>query len=238
MIPGGYYLKARKGKHSWIAHAAPCIREIWEYLLREANHADNGVCKRGQLVRSYQDIQDGLHWMVGFRKKTYSKWQCEWALKQLTKERMTTTTKTTRGVLITIVNYETYQNPANYESHDEHHNDATRTPQCRHTINKKEKKKKNEKKEEITESKRLFGEFVLLTDAQYAKLVERFGQQGTDERIADLNVGIGSKGYHYVSHYHTILSWENLHRKRAATTGTLPFDAAETEKRLKDKGLI
>lgn len=143
MIPGGYYLKARKAKTSWIARTSPCIREIWDWLISEANHEDNGVCKRGQLVRSYADIQEGLAWFVGYRKMTYSKWDCERALKALTKECMVATSKTTRGLLITICNYDTYQNPANYERHTEDHNDATRTPQTPDRVNKNDKNEKN-----------------------------------------------------------------------------------------------
>jgi len=37
-IEGGYYIKARVIKHKKIAHAAPHVREIWDYCLREANH--------------------------------------------------------------------------------------------------------------------------------------------------------------------------------------------------------
>lgn len=152
MIPGGYYLKARKTKSSWIAHTSPCIREIWDWLISEANHEDNGACKRGQLVRSYADIQEGLSWFAGYRKMTYSKWDCERALKALTKERMITTTKTTRGVLVTICNYDTYQNPANYERHSEDHKNATRTPQPPDTINKNVRMEEEKKEKSIVDS--------------------------------------------------------------------------------------
>ncbi len=38
---------------------------------------------------------------------------------------MITTAKTTRGMIITILNYEKYQNPKNYETHSETHNEDT-----------------------------------------------------------------------------------------------------------------
>lgn len=143
-IKGGYYIKARKIQESDIAFAPPHVREIWDWLLKEANHADNGKIKRGQTVRTYKDIQEGLHWMVGYRKETYKKWQCEIAMKYLTKQQMITTTKTTRGLIITICNYDIYQNPKNYESHNESHKKATRKPQPTDTINKKNKNDNNE----------------------------------------------------------------------------------------------
>lgn len=120
-IPGGYYIKARKIRDSQIAHCAPVVREIWDYLLRECNHTDNpksGI-KRGQIFTSYPDMMEALHWYVGYRKNTYSKTQCERATKVLTNMDMITTTKTTRGLIITICNYETYANPKNYEDNNE-----------------------------------------------------------------------------------------------------------------------
>ena len=56
--------------------------------------------------------------------------------------------------------------------------------------------------------KNIYGEFVRLTPNEHDKLLLQFGQKGTIERIATLDHYIGSKGKRYVSHYHTILSWE------------------------------
>jgi hypothetical protein len=56
-------------------------------------------------------------------------------------------------------------------------------------------------------SKQKFLDFVMLTEKEHAKLIERFGEAGTVAMIDRLNNGIGSKGYKYKSHYHTILSW-------------------------------
>lgn len=135
-ITGGYYIKSRAIQESDIAHAPPHVREIWDWLLREANHKDTKVCKRGSLVRSYKDIQEGLAWYVGWRKETYSKHQCEIAMKWLKKATMITTRKTTRGIVINIDKYDYYQNPNNYESHKENYTKATRKPQTSDTINK------------------------------------------------------------------------------------------------------
>lgn len=66
-------------------------------------------------------------------------------------------------------------------------------------------------------SKLQFLEFVRLTRVEYDKLVERFGQDGADSRISELNNGIGSKGYKYKSHYHTILTWEAKHKQEGTT---------------------
>ncbi len=64
-----------------------------------------------------------------------------------------------------------------------------------------------------------YGEFsnVNLSDEEYQKLKEKFGEVGTGERIETLSYGIASKGYKYKNHYATILSWdrkENKHQGR------------------------
>ncbi len=58
---------------------------------------------------------------------------------------------------------------------------------------------------------------VLLTDEEYQKLIERFGEAGTKYRIAELSEGIYSKGYKYLSHFHTILSWERRKEKEKSS---------------------
>jgi hypothetical protein len=142
MIKGGYYIKARKIQESRIAHASPVVREIWDWLLMQANHKDTNVCKRGETIRSYKDIQEGLSWYAGWRKMTYSKSDCENAMKWLRNATMITTQKTTIGLIINIVNYDLYQTPENYESHNEKHTTTTRKPQTSHTINKNDKNDK------------------------------------------------------------------------------------------------
>jgi hypothetical protein len=159
-IKGGYYLKARKIQSSWIAKAPPFVREIWDWLLMNANHTDNEICKRGQQIRTYKDILDGLAWYIGWRKQTYTKWQCEKAMKLLREHNMIATTKTTRGILIEIVNYDYYQNPENYESHKRATTKATREPQTSHTINKNDNNDKNDNnniyKEKVNKEKKYF----------------------------------------------------------------------------------
>jgi len=150
MIKGGYYLKARCIQNSEIAIMPPYVREIWDWLLKEANHSDqisNGTkIERGQVIRTFKDIQNGLLWMVGWRKMTYKKWQCENAMKLLKKADMITTTKTTRGMSIIIKKYKEYQNPSNYESNSDSRMRATDPKQTTDTINKNVKNDNNDKK--------------------------------------------------------------------------------------------
>jgi len=60
----------------------------------------------------------------------------------------------------------------------------------------------------LNEDKDKYLDFVFLSKDEHRKLVEEFGIKGTEKRIKNLNIGIGSKGYRYDSHYFTILSWD------------------------------
>lgn len=119
-IKGGYYIKARCIQESKIVHAPPHIREIWDWLIQKAMWKNGKKLKRGQLVKTYKDIQDGLAWYIGFRKKTYNDDECEKALSWLAKEGMILKERTTRGLLITIINYDLFQDFQNYEHESEY----------------------------------------------------------------------------------------------------------------------
>jgi len=162
MIEGGYFIKARKIQDSDISLAPPHVREIWDWLLKEVNHTDIGNIKRGSTVRSLEDMRQGLKWFVGYRKEMYSKSKCEMAAKWLRKHGMIETTKTTRGMLLTVCNYDLYQNPKNYETNNEKSTKPTRSKQPFPTINKNEKNEKNETKEkEIIKEKNWRNDFEI-----------------------------------------------------------------------------
>jgi len=151
-IPGGYYIKARKIQESNIARQPPSVREIWDWLLMNANHKDvkyaGFTVKRGQLFRTYNDIREGLHWMVGRRKMMYSENHTKKAMKFLRRAGMITTKKEPGGVLITICNYDIYQNPKNYEGTNEGTNEGTiEEPLKNQTLPYNNKNVKNEKNE-------------------------------------------------------------------------------------------
>jgi hypothetical protein len=145
-IEGGYFIKARRVQQSKVMHFAPAVREIWDYLIMSAMFKDgkNGI-KRGQCLMTYDEILEALHWFVGFRKMRYTKHQCEGAMKVLVKEHMITTQKTTRGMLITVVNYDIYQDFNSYEAGNEAGNKATRSGQGADTIEKEGERNVNKR---------------------------------------------------------------------------------------------
>lgn len=168
-IPKGYYIKARKIDNSEIAYKPPHVREIWDWLIRNANHKDrkcgDTIIRRGQILTSYKQIREGLQWRIGWRKMTYSKWQCESALKLLKKAAMIATQKTTRGIIISLVNYEYYQNPRNYDNHTSATPTTTREPQSADTTHKNEEnEKKGKKKKDFSSDSIEYGLAKLLFD--------------------------------------------------------------------------
>ena len=206
MIKGGYYMKARKIQDSKIAHASPCIREIWDWLLKECNHTETKVCKRGECLTSYKEIIEGLSWYIGWRKMTYKKHDCENTMKWLKKATMITTRKTTRGMFISVVNYDKYQDPKNYENLTEKTAKTTRKPQTSHTIHKNDKNVKNDKKN-IAKETFAFSEQLLKMeqDSRHIQIIalywkyKRFDFDNNEQYTAslrrDLKPASALKGY-------------------------------------------
>lgn len=139
-IKGGYVLQPRTFDNSEASRMPPVVRETWFLLLRKANHKDIGKFKRGSCFMSIKDIQDSLCWYAGYRKMVYSKPQISKALRKLSERNMVATTKETRGMTITICNYDIYQNPENYEGNTK----ETRKKSSGHTKNKNDKEWNNE----------------------------------------------------------------------------------------------
>jgi len=161
-IPGGYYIKARVIKNKKIHFMPPHVREIWDYCLREANYSDSTygpyTVKRGQLFRDYSEIREDLCWFVGYRKMMYDENQTKKAMKALRDHDMILTKREPGGVLITVLNYDFYQDPNSYERTDESTSEGTAKAPLKHhgstTNNKKVKEGKEveEKKDRLLES--------------------------------------------------------------------------------------
>lgn len=130
-IKGGYYLKARQIDDSAIAHAAPHVREAWDWLIKYAQHTPyktaGKIIERGQVLTNYDEIAEDLHWMVGFVKHRYKKHHIDYAMRWLRDEKMITTQKTTRGLVVTICNYAVYQDPKSYENANDYDTEKSKS---------------------------------------------------------------------------------------------------------------
>jgi predicted small metal-binding protein len=168
-IKGGYILLSRKIIESEIFKKPPLYLKVWVYLITKAQYREYNKLKRGQLWTSIPEIMEACSWYVGFRKVTPTKKQIftiiDWLRnpsnpcksrfpyegndERNKKETMIGTTKGTHGMLVTIVNYNVYQTPENYEGNDEGNDEiltkGTRREREGNNINKecKEYKKNN-----------------------------------------------------------------------------------------------
>ncbi len=144
-IDGGYIVLARKTLDSDLWSAPPLYAKLWLWMLMKANWKDRDKLKRGQFFTSIEEMRQAMSYKVGYRKKTPTKGEIRSAYEAFTKNTMITTTKSTRGMVVTICNYELYQNKKNYEPHNEEHNeDSTKRTVTTHDTEEIEERKKEE----------------------------------------------------------------------------------------------
>jgi DNA-binding transcriptional regulator YhcF (GntR family) len=197
----GWIKLHRKVKSHWLFTEKRTFTkfEAWIDLLLEVNHKDNKFMlgndlievKRGQTITSIRQLCERWNWSNSKVTKF---------LKMLESDEMLKVKSDTKKTVITIDNYDIYQVQDTEETTDKRHTHDSEATQ-KHT-NKNDKNVKNEKK------KNIYAEFVSMLPEEYEKLIQDFGQAGTDERVERLNLYKGSTGKKYKSDYLTILNWE------------------------------
>ena len=98
----------------------PHFLKLWLWLLIKAYWTDGNGLKRGQLRTSLAEMQEVGCYRMGNRpegKLTVS--QVRNACNFLTTTGAIKTANSTRGITITIMNFDIYQNPDNYEQHQQ-----------------------------------------------------------------------------------------------------------------------
>jgi len=113
--------------------------KIWFYLVCKVNHKDNGIYKRGETLVSYLEISEAC----GATKS-----QIDHAIRWFKKCRMLATRKATRGMFITVLKYNTYQDMDYYKSDSKSDLKAKQKRNKSDTINKNDKNDKNDKKKD------------------------------------------------------------------------------------------
>lgn len=111
------------------------------------------------------------------------------------------TTPTAKYSIITLINWALYQS-------EELLSDTTPTAKPTQLRHKQEDKKIK---------KDIYSENVALSEEEYQKLVEQFGDADTLKRIANLSYYKGSTGKKYASDYMTILNWARKEEKPKPT---------------------
>lgn len=97
----------------------PLYLKLWIWMLLQASYKDHGDLRRGQFFATLNGMREAMAYKIGYRVEKPSKKEIRGAMKVLSKVRMMGTMKVTHGLLITILNYDLYQSPENYEGHDE-----------------------------------------------------------------------------------------------------------------------
>ena len=136
----GFILLYRDIDDSDIMDKPPHFRETWLWLIRNANHTGREVngklIRRGELKTSVNDIIQALKWYIGDREVHYQKWQIHGAIKYLRRAQMITTTKTTRGMIVKVCNYDYYQKNSTDQRQTKTPSKETPKPKSNPTVNK------------------------------------------------------------------------------------------------------
>lgn len=105
---------------------------------------------------------------------------------------------------------------------------STKTETAPTLANSDESKPKKQKKS-APEKKKAYADYVSLTEDEYSKLVNQYGEEATQWCIQKLDNYKGSTGKKYASDYRTILSWvigsyqeEQAKHKQSATQSRPP----------------
>lgn len=119
-IPGGYILLSRQLLKSKLFNSPPHFLKLWIWMLMKAHWTDGNGLKRGQLRTCLSEMQAVGCYMIGNRpegKLTIS--QVRSACNFLATTGAIKTANSTQGIEITIMNFDIYQTPENYEQHQQ-----------------------------------------------------------------------------------------------------------------------
>lgn len=197
----GWIKDWRKELESNIWLMPPLYHRVWQWIKYNVNHEPNKVpfkdgkvveVGKGEKITSYRQIANGVgYYERGIWREPNVKTIRD-ILEWLRNEQMIDIESNSQYTRIKVLNWGIYQAP----DQDVSNSQETVSKQSLDT----NKNDKNDKKIK-------YGEYVLLTEAEYGQLVERLGESTTNDYIERLNNYIGSRGKKYKSHYHTILNW-------------------------------
>ena len=165
-IKGGATIWARQTIDSDIFYWRPDKWfKIWFFIINEVNHTDNKLFKRGTNFMTYEKIAQ-------YTKATRN--QIDGFLRFGKRSLMITTQKTTRGMVLTVLKYDHFQDLDNYKNDTE--NDKENETQTKHKRHYKQecKNDKNNKNSETSSPEINQKEEEKLTKADINKIIEYF----------------------------------------------------------------
>jgi hypothetical protein len=211
-IPGGYMLVAKKIFNSELMKKPPLYSKLFLWMLGQAAFKDTKKLKRGEFITSIPKMQEAMSYFVGYRKEVPTVRQIRKVYEGLTKGHTTVTTKVTGGLKITILKYDYYQTPKNYEGHDEgSHDGHTKVITEGSTPIKEKERKKKDAKPTNGKVKKQYGEYVMLTPGEHERLTKNFGESKFKWCLDKLDNYIGQNPEKnvkkYTSHRHVLQGW-------------------------------
>ncbi len=129
---------SRKLLESGIMEKPPLYHKLWIWMLMQSRFKDHRNLKRGQFFTSLERMREAMAYKVGCCTRKPTKKEIRGVIDFLSKGTAVVTTKVTHGMIITILNYDYYQNVKNYEGHNEGHS----VGQGKGTILRKKERKK------------------------------------------------------------------------------------------------
>lgn len=189
--------------------STPEQKTVLVTLLLMANHEDNEwefkgekfTVKKGQMITSLESIVTNCGKGVTIQN-------VRTALKRFEKLGFLTNESTNKNRLITLVNWASFQQQGT-EPNKQVNKQLTSNQQATNkqlTTNNNDNNVNNENNDN-KDIKHAYAEFVMLTNSEYDKLVEKMGEGVACKYIERLDNYIGSKGKKYKSHYRAILTW-------------------------------
>jgi len=138
-VLGGFTMWARQTLENEIFYKKPAEWfKIWFYIINKVNHTENKQFKKGQGFFKYEWIAESC---------AVSKTQIDHCIRWLKVATQIATQKATRGLVITVLNYDTYQSLQTYKSDTKSDTKSeTEAKQKRNrsdTINKNDKNNKD-----------------------------------------------------------------------------------------------
>ena len=184
-------------------------------IFKEEGYTKGGVkLEKGQWIRSYRNLQSDLEYVENRSVKKYSLSTIHRSVEHLVKDERIKIEECELGSLFTVLNYARYQGLDNYKrdnenaerTESERRENGNETESERQRNNKKNVNKVN-KVNKVNNDKKVYAEFVTLTDEEHKRLVDEHGEELTTQMITILDNYKGANGKKYKSDYRAILTW-------------------------------
>lgn len=222
------FIKISRKILSWGWYKETNTKVVFLHLLLMANFGETSykgmTIKRGQLVTGRKQLSEE----VGLSQQ-----QVRTALNHLKSTNEITIKTLPKGSIITVNNYDVYQNrPSKSTSNQPATNQQSTSNQ---PLNKKDKesKERKERERELSQLSQPLGEFqnVFLSQEELAQLKEKYPYE-YKAKIERLSTYLKTSGKSYANHFAVILNWlkTDVKPKLAKTNSAASYDIDELEK--------